>query len=68
MTFLTDRARYPAKNLAALNHERRELELGYDEVKTEILEREETLRGLARPCAAQPRDALLRFFGADRGG
>jgi hypothetical protein len=44
LTSLLDRAVYPARELAALYHERWELELGYDEVKTEMLEREESLR------------------------
>lgn len=44
LTSLLDRSAYPARELAALYHERWELELGFDEVKTEILEREECLR------------------------
>jgi hypothetical protein len=35
---------YPAAELVALYHERWELELGFDEVKTHTLEREEALR------------------------
>lgn len=44
LTSLIDRAKYPAKEIIALYHERWEIELGYDEVKTEMLDREETLR------------------------
>jgi hypothetical protein len=44
LTSLVDAEAYPAKELAALYHERWELELSYDEVKTHMLEREEALR------------------------
>lgn len=53
LTSLIDRARYPARELAALYHERWELELGFDEVKTEILERQETLRSRSPRGVAQ---------------
>jgi len=35
---------FPASEIVARYHERWELELGYDEIKTEMLEREETIR------------------------
>ena len=44
LTSLLDPVAYPAAELIALYHERWELELGFDEVKTHTLEREETLR------------------------
>ena len=44
LTSLTDHRRFPARELVALYHERWEIELGFDEVKTELLEREEALR------------------------
>jgi len=44
LTSLLDAERFPAQELVALYHERWELELGYDEIKTQMLEREETLR------------------------
>ncbi len=44
LTSLTDPQRYPATEIAALYHERWELELTFDEIKTHTLEREETLR------------------------
>jgi len=44
LTSLTDSERYPASEIAALYHERWELELAFDELKTHTLEREETLR------------------------
>jgi len=44
LTSLVDSSAFPAEELRALYHERWELELGYDEVKTDMLEREETIR------------------------
>jgi len=44
LTSLLDPASYPRDEVVALYHERWELELGYDEVKTEMLEREESIR------------------------
>jgi len=44
LTSLLDHSAYPAHELRALYHERWELELGFDEVKTHMLEREEALR------------------------
>lgn len=45
-TSLTDWERHPATELIALYHERWEVELSYDEVKTHMLERKECLRSL----------------------
>lgn len=44
LTSLLDPLAYPAAEIAALYHERWELELGFDETKTHTLERHETLR------------------------
>ncbi len=44
LTSMTDPVAYPAAEVVALYHERWEIELGYDEVKTVMLEREETTR------------------------
>ena len=44
LTSMVDVEKYPAREMAELYHERLELELGYDEVKTHMLEREEALR------------------------
>jgi hypothetical protein len=44
LTTLTDPEKYPAHELVSLYHERWELELGYREIKTHLLEREESLR------------------------
>ena len=44
LTSLTDPDAYPAAELVALYHERWELELGYDELKTHMLQRQEAIR------------------------
>lgn len=44
LTSLLDPEAYPAKEIVALYHERWETEIGYDEIKTHLLDREETIR------------------------
>jgi hypothetical protein len=44
LTSMTDPVAYPAAEIVALYHERWEIELGYGEVKTVMLAREETTR------------------------
>jgi len=44
LTSLLDAKAYPAKELVALYHERWECELGYDELKTHMLDRQEAIR------------------------
>lgn len=44
LTSLLDSKAYPAGEVAALYHERWEIEHAYNEVKTEMLDREETIR------------------------
>lgn len=44
LTSLTQRDDYPASELITLYHERWELEISYDEIKTHMLEREEAIR------------------------
>jgi hypothetical protein len=44
VTSLNDPVAYPANELVALYHQRWEIELGYDEIKTHMLERKETIR------------------------
>lgn len=44
LTSLVDAEQYPAKELVALYHERWEAELAYDEIKTHLLQRQETIR------------------------
>jgi len=47
LTSLLDPTAYPAAEIVALYHERWELELAFDEVKTHTLERQEALRSRA---------------------
>ncbi len=44
LTSLLDPVQYPAAELIDLYHERWEIELAYDEIKTHMLQREETIR------------------------
>jgi hypothetical protein len=44
LTSLIDAESYPAEELIALYHERWEMELAYDELKTHMLDRQETIR------------------------
>lgn len=44
LTSLLDPVEHPAAELVEMYHERWELELGFDEVKTELLDREESIR------------------------
>lgn len=44
ITSLLDPINYPAQEIAELYHERWDLELGYDEMKTDLLENEEAIR------------------------
>ena len=44
LTSLVDANAYPASEIVRLYHERWEIELGYDEIKTEMLDREEAIR------------------------
>jgi hypothetical protein len=44
LTSLIDPEEYPAEELIALYHERWETELGYDEIKTHLLDRQEAIR------------------------
>jgi len=53
LTSLLDAELYPAAEIAALYHERWELELGYDEIKTELLDREETIRSKSPAAVRQ---------------
>ena len=61
LTSLTDAKAYPAAELISLYHERWEIELAYDEVKTHLLESEETIRsrtvdGVAQEIWGHPAD------------
>lgn len=62
LTSLRDAKRYPAAEIIALYHERWELELGYDELKTELLDREETIRSKTREGVEQELWGLLLVY------
>jgi hypothetical protein len=62
LTSLLDATQYPAAEIIALYHERWELELGYDEVKTEMLEREETIRSKTREGVEQELWGILLAY------
>ena len=53
LTSLIDAEAYPAEEIVALYHERWEIELGYDEIKTHMLAREETIRSRTPQGVAQ---------------
>jgi hypothetical protein len=53
LSSLVDAEKYPAAEVVGLYHERWELELGYDEIKTEMLDREESLRSKSPSAVAQ---------------
>ena len=53
LTSMLDAKKYPAKEIVALYHERWEIELGYDEVKTDLLERQEAIRSKTPTGVAQ---------------
>lgn len=53
LTSLLDPQAFPADEIATLYHERWELELGYDEIKTEMLDREEAIRSKSPTAVTQ---------------
>ena len=53
LTSLLDPKQFPADEIRALYHERWELELGFGEIKTDMLERLETIRSKSPGMAAQ---------------
>lgn len=53
LTSMLDAQAYPAAEIVGVYHERWELELGYDEIKTEMLDREETLRSRSPAAVRQ---------------
>jgi hypothetical protein len=61
-TSLLDPKQFPANELADLYHHRWEIELAYDELKTEMLERQETLRSKTPERVAQEIWGLLLAF------
>ena len=59
LTSLVNAEQYPAAEIVGLYHERWEIELGYDEIKTELLEREETIRSKSPEGVAQEMRGIL---------
>lgn len=62
ITSLVDEGRFPADEIRALYHERWELELGFGELKTDMLERLETLRSKTPRSVAQEMWGLLLAY------
>jgi hypothetical protein len=62
LTSLTDPEDYPAAELMELYHERWEIEIGYDEIKTHMLEREEAIRSRTVVCVKQELWGILLAF------
>lgn len=62
LTSLLDNKAYPPKDVAALYHERWEIEHAYDEIKTEILDREETIRSRKPETVRQEIWGILLAF------
>jgi hypothetical protein len=62
LTSLVDDKRYPAAEVRALYHERWEIELGFGEIKTDMLERLETIRSKSPAGVAQEMWGLLLAY------
>jgi len=62
LTSLRDAAAFPSSEIVALYHERWELELGYDELKTELLDREESIRSKKRDGVEQELWGILLAY------
>jgi hypothetical protein len=59
LTSLVDPTKYPADEVRALYHERWEIELGFGELKTDMLERLETIRSKSPSAVTQEMWGLL---------
>lgn len=62
LTSLVDAKKYPAAELAALYHERWEIEVGYDELKTDLLQRHETIRSKSPTLVRQELWGILLAY------
>ena len=62
LTSLLDEKRYPADAIRTLYHERWEIELGFGEIKTDMLERLETIRSKTPAAVAQEMWGLLLAY------
>jgi hypothetical protein len=62
LTSLLDPIGYPSEEIVALYHERWELELGYDEIKTEMLDSRECIRSKSRERVEQELFGILLAY------
>lgn len=62
LTSLLDSSLFPADELRVLYHERWEIELGYGEIKTDLLERMETIRSKSPDMVTQELWGLLLAY------
>jgi hypothetical protein len=62
LTSLVNAEAYPRDEIVALYHERWELEVGYDELKTDMLARQETIRSKSPRTVAQEVWGLLLAY------
>jgi hypothetical protein len=62
LTSLTNHVKYPARALAELYHERWELEVAFDELKTDMLNRKESLRSKSPEGVEQEVWAMLLTY------
>lgn len=62
LTSLLDPKQFPADEIRALYHERWELELGFGEIKTDMLERLETIRSKSPGAVAQELWGILLVY------
>lgn len=62
LTSLLDAKRYPATELRVLYHERWEIELGFGEIKTDMLQRLETIRSRSPETVTQELWGLLLAY------
>jgi hypothetical protein len=62
LTSLRDPKLFPAPEVIGLYHERWEIELGYDELKTEVLDREEAIRSKSPVAVAQELWGILLAY------
>lgn len=62
LTSLIDAKKFPATDVRVIYHERWEIELGFGEVKTDMLERLETIRSKSPAAVAQETWGLLTAY------
>jgi hypothetical protein len=62
LTSMVDAERFPAAEVRALYHERWEIELGFGEIKTDLLERLETIRSKSPVAVAQEMWGILLVY------